>query len=194
MILIVAAMEKEIEEIIKHQKDNTLICLTGIGKVNAAAKLTEYLIKYNIDSIINIGFAGGSSKYQVGDIILVSEATYHDFNLTLFGYEHGQVPGFPTFFKSNHDLVQKIESIMPNLHKEKLFTGDYFMTENLAFDFVCDMEGAALYQTAFMHQIPIVSVKVISDIVGMEKHYESYRAFEEKEGAKALYQIYQKLV
>jgi adenosylhomocysteine nucleosidase len=194
MILIVAAMESEIKEIIQFQKDQTIICQTGIGKVNAAAKLTEYIMKHHIEAIYNFGFAGASDKYQVGDVVLVKDATYHDFDLTLFGYEKGQVPGFPTYFKSDITLVEKIKSKIPNIKEETLYTGDYFMTEKKTFDFVCDMEGAALYQTAWIHQIPIVSLKVISDIVGMDQHYESYQRFEEQQGAKALYQLYQTLI
>ena len=67
------------------------------------------------------------------------------------------------------------------------------MTEKKEESVLVDMEGAALYQTAHRFDIPIVSIKIISDILGMDKHYESYQAFEAEKGADALYEVYLKL-
>jgi adenosylhomocysteine nucleosidase len=37
--------------------------------------------------------------FEVGDVVVVKEVSYHDFNLTMFGYEKGQVPGLPSIFE-----------------------------------------------------------------------------------------------
>lgn len=193
MILICAAMHEEVSEILKHPHPGVDVLITGIGKVNAAAQLSKYLATHQVKSIYNLGFAGASSHFQVSDVIAIEKAIYHDFDLSLFGYEKGQVPGFKPFFLSDPMMLNNIFQ-WHNVKVSTLYTGDYFMTETKKTPFVVDMEGAALYQTAKMFNIPIISIKVISDILGMDKHYENYKAFESEKGALQLLEIYQKLI
>jgi len=193
MILVVAAMNEEVNSIKNHQIPNVELLITGIGKVNAAAKLSSYLAQKSVDAIYNIGFAGASSSYKVGDLIMIEQATYHDFDLTFFGYEKGQVPGLPTFYKSDQSLVNHVKNLFQDIKTGNLFTGDYFMTEKKSIPFVVDMEATALYQVAYQHQVPIISLKVISDILGMDQHHENYKKFESSEGATRLEDVFLKL-
>lgn len=193
MILIVAAMTSEVQAIVNHtEKDHDLL-ITGIGKVNAAAKLSAYLSLHHVDSIINLGFAGATLPYRIGDLVIIEEASYHDFNLTMFGYEMGQVPGMPARFQSDINLKHMISSRIQEAHKGRLLTGDVFMTEKKTERFLVDMEGAALYHVAHIYGIPIISVKVVSDVIGSEKHLESYQKFEAEKGAQVLLQVYQSI-
>lgn len=193
MIVVVAAMKEEIKEIILNEIPTVKVVLTGIGKVNAAGSLSEMIAKCHVDAIYNLGFAGATAPYQVGDVVMVEEASYHDFDLTLFGYEKGQVPGFPKSFQSNPDLMNHVKLRLPNIKSGKLFTGDYFMTESMKEAYLADMEGAALYQVAYKKQIPIVSIKIISDLIGMDNHFNEYKKFEASVGAIVLKNIYLKL-
>ncbi len=193
MILIVAAMQEEISEIIENEHPNINVLLTGIGKVNAAMILSEYLSKNSVDKIINIGFAGGNIAYNVNDIVLVEKASYHDFDLSLFGYKKGQVPGFPEVFQSDETLYNQARKVIENAKSGHLFTGDYFMTTPVEIPAVFDMEGTSLYQVAHYHNIPILSIKIISDVIGMDDHYQSYKTFEQTKGAHMIYHIYQKI-
>ena len=45
MTLIVAAMQEEVSEILKVKSETYDVLVTGVGKVNAAMKLAEYLSK-----------------------------------------------------------------------------------------------------------------------------------------------------
>lgn len=191
MIIVVGAMSEELAAL-KVNKD-TIVVETGIGKVNAAMKLTEAIAKNNITAIYNFGLAGASHHYEVGDKILIKEAMYHDFDLTFFGYEKGQVPNCPIAFESDKKLAEKIKNEFPYIKESRLFTGDYFMTEAVDVPYIVDMEGTALYQVAHHYQIPIVSIKIVSDIVGMDDHYENYKKFESSQGATMINDIYQKL-
>jgi adenosylhomocysteine nucleosidase len=109
----------------------------------------------------------------------------------MFGYEEGQVPGYPAVFKSHLTLVNQIKHLFPHVKKGYLLTGDTFMTDIRPGNYVYDMEGAALYQVAHNYHIPIVSIKVISDVIGMENHIESYTSFEEKIGSQKINEVYQ---
>ena len=195
MTLIVAAMHSEAVNMLQNIMDDTDVIITGVGKVNAAMNLTWYIANAEkpIDRILNLGFAGASAPYQVSDVVLIEQATYHDFDLTLFGYEKGQVPTFPVHFSSDPSMVRWIQKVLPNIKKGQLFTGDYFMTVKKEAPVIVDMEGAALYQVAYRYDIPIASIKIVSDILGMDQHYASYKAFEAEQGAQMLHEVYVKL-
>lgn len=193
MILLVAAMEEEIRDIRKHEYSNIDILLTGIGKVNAAMALTEYLMKHQVDGIINMGFSGATQPFEVGDLVLVRDVLYHDFDLSLFGYQKGQVPGFPERFHSDEKLLKFVLEKMPQMKAGQLLTGDYFKTEHKEQSCLFDMEGAALYQVAHHFNVPCLSIKVVSDVMGMENHFQSYKKFETESGSKLLDQAFSKL-
>ncbi|MBN2267923.1 MAG: 5'-methylthioadenosine/S-adenosylhomocysteine nucleosidase [Acholeplasmataceae bacterium] len=193
MILCCIAMEDEMKYIVNHRSFNTKLILTGIGKVNAASHLAESIARNHVEKIINLGFAGASNGYEVGDLVLVERASYHDFDLTMFGYEKGQVPGCPSYFQSDHELVEDVLKKYPHIKRGELFTGDYFMTHDLDHKVIVDMEGAALYQVAHAFNVPIISIKVISDIIG-HGNTEAYDTFNAEHGAKLLEEVYSKLI
>lgn len=193
MILFVVAMYEEGNEILQDSIYKNDLIITGIGKTNAAMKLTEYLSQHDVDYIVNIGFAGGNIAYEVNDVVIVNHASYHDFDLRLFGYKKGQVPGYPEIFSSNSYLLDKINNALPHAKMGHLYTGDYFMTDRVDEPAVFDMEGTSLYQVAWHFKVPIISVKLISDVIGMDDHYNSYKSFEQTQGAKMLHDIYKKI-
>lgn len=190
MILVVAAMQEEIKDIAKSILPNTHVVVTGVGKVNAAMKLTEIIQKERIEAIINVGFAGATENYTVGDLVLIKQAKYHDFDLTMFNYQHGQVPGYPAFFESDQKWIMNIKKHVINIKDGNLLTGDCFMTNKVTGHVLFDMEGAALYQVAHHFQIPIVSIKVVSDVVGMDDHVAHYKKFEAEQGSVLLKNVY----
>lgn len=195
MTLIVAAMQEEVSEILKSEnKNNVDVLVTGIGKVNAAMHLSSYLTKHTVSKIINIGFAGGNIKYHINDVVWVKQAIYHDFDLSFFGYEKGQVPGFPAMYLPNKKLFDKTFKTLINAKKGLLFTGDYFMTTPSLEASIYDMEGASLFQVAHFFNIPMISIKVISDVIGAENHYEEYKTFEKEKGALLLLDVYKKIM
>jgi adenosylhomocysteine nucleosidase len=193
MILVVVAMQEEVKEIINYPNEFVKVIITGVGKVNATRALTEAILKYDVEKIYNLGFAGATKPYGVGDIVAIESATYHDFDLSIFGYEKGQVPHHPSQFKSDQKMLNQLESKIKDIKKGQLMTGDYFMTNEPKYPCAVDMEGASLYQVAYYYKIPILSIKVISDLIGMTDHIENYKRFEENQGALALRLVYQKL-
>lgn len=197
MILIIGAMASEtmkIETLIKNPDYLTIsskaivtgeimgkkvmLATTGVGKTNAALTLSAILATYPIESIINVGLVGGFKPLHQGDMVIIKEAAYHDFDLSIFGYELGQVPQMPTYYPSSESLIHAVSSKL-DLKHVRLYTGDKFLTSPLEMGSVCDMEGAALYQTAYLYQTPIISIKVVSDVVGEQAQIEDYELFEQ---------------
>ncbi|MDR2822201.1 MAG: 5'-methylthioadenosine/S-adenosylhomocysteine nucleosidase [Acholeplasmatales bacterium] len=143
--------------------------VTGVGKVLSAISTTKFILKTKPSELINIGFAGGTKEYLVNDKVLIEKSTYHDYDLSMFGYEKGQVPGYPTFFVPDESLLKLCEKKITHFKKGTLYTGDYFMNEIKNIPMIFDMEGNSISQTAYYFNIPCILIKVISDIVGISK-------------------------
>ena len=65
----------------------------GIGKVNAGICAQILADNFDVTHIINTGVAGSlDARLDIGDIVVSTAATYHDMDLTVFGYRIGEVP------------------------------------------------------------------------------------------------------
>lgn len=202
MVLIVCAMESEAREIKKAIKDLEIfdlspqkyyykgilkgkpvaLVVTGIGKVNSSIMTSLVLAKESFDYIVNIGYAGGVLPYKVGDSVVIKDASYHDVDVTSINnmYEVGQVPNMPHPFLSDFELVKKLKFTL-KANALSLYTGDKFMTQKIHdAPGVYDMEGAAIYQAAYIFETPVISIKLISDILDSETQKDDYARFEEK--------------
>jgi len=183
MIAVVTAMTNEASEIISHlnlvkekpfaiytgkvHKHHICLIISGVGKVNAAMATTHIIGLYNPRLIINLGLAG-AHQLEYGQSYLIKNACYHDFDLTLFGYEAGQVPKYPAVFHSANLSGLPFE-------KTNLYTGDYFSVKTLDNKpYLADMEGAAIFQVAYQYKIDVVSVKTVSDIIGDSEQHSLY--------------------
>ena len=187
MRLFVFAMQEEVRGLRYNKHDdnlykfigveNAFFVLTGVGKIQAAMKVTEMIMKYDVESVINVGFSGATKEYRIGDVVLIEKATFHDFDLTTFGYEHGQVPGFDKWFSVDRYLKLMITKKLINLKFGNLFTGDKFMTDGFTERMVFDMEGAAIALVCKKFNKPWASIKIITDNVGVEQQINEYQEF-----------------
>ena len=189
----VFAMQDERASVTSRQEevvydDNVYYLKTGIGKVNAASSLTKFLENHDIDQIINIGLAGSVSNHDVLDVVIIKQAYFHDVDATLFGYPKYQVPGMPLTYESDLQLLETCKKISFQ-SIDTLYTGDQFITQKMPFEGVVDMEGAALYQVAYLYHKPIISIKVVSDVIGKK----SYQSFEMNQGSEKIADIIKQL-
>jgi len=209
-VAIIGAMEEEVKllrskmadpateihagyEYYRGQINETDIILlrSGIGKVNAAISTAVLLNNYHPDFVINTGSAGGfHTDLDVGDIVISSSVCHHDVDVTPFGYNLGQVPGMPSCFLPDENLVkaaqQSIEALGEVVHMHGLIaTGDRFMHQpddvantrnNFPEMIACEMEAAAVAQACHTFDKPFVIIRSLSDIAGKEnaKTFEEY--------------------
>ncbi|WP_207061144.1 5'-methylthioadenosine/S-adenosylhomocysteine nucleosidase [Motiliproteus sp. SC1-56] len=156
---------------------------SGIGKVNAAIGTTIMLERYAPDCIINTGSAGGfAQELEIGDVVISSEVRQHDFDLTVFGYEPGQVPQMPPAFLPDPFLVGVAEHSIATVEGVKtvkglIATGDAFMDcpEKVAATrarfptmLAAEMEAGAIAQTCHRFGVPFIIFRALSDIAGKE--------------------------
>ncbi|MEH6649820.1 MAG: 5'-methylthioadenosine/S-adenosylhomocysteine nucleosidase [Motiliproteus sp.] len=202
IIGVIGAMEEEViclRDQLEQRQDMTLagyefhsgilagqqvvLLKSGIGKVNAAIGTTILLERYSPDCIINTGSAGGfAADLEVGDVVISSEVRQHDFDLTVFGYEHGQVPNMPPAWEPDPLLVKIAQTSIATVHDVKtelglIATGDAFMADPAKVEearakfpqmLAVEMEAGAIAQTCFRFEVPFIIFRALSDIAGKE--------------------------
>ncbi len=170
--------------------DNEIIlCESGIGKVNAAIAATLLISNFEVELIVNTGIAGGLGGAGYKDVVIASGLSYHDFDLRLFGYDYGQLPGMPKVLPVNPEALMNVKSVLNKLkiaYKEGIvLSGDQFVSslsklENVTVGNVMavEMEGAAIAHVAMKAGVDFIVLRYISDIVGAKSQNDDYLKFE----------------
>ena len=153
------------------------LCICGVGKVNAALGTQLLVSKFDAEKILNFGVAGGLNKNtELCEVYQISAAVQFDFDLVQL---NGTKIGTLNEYEENYLTLNLFKAKFP---KRKLGTADRFndspddytlLTEELNAD-IRDMEGAAIVQAAFAAELPVYSVKAISDVAGSGSTTEQY--------------------
>lgn len=185
---------------------DVVILLSGIGKVAAAVGTTILIDQFNPDVIINTGSAGGlSTDLTVGDVVISTDVRYHDVDVTLFGYEYGQLPKMPAGFTPDEKLIsvaKKASVRVSGMHITDglIITGDSFIHDPVWVDEIktklppmkaTEMEAAAIAQVCHMSQKPFLIIRSISDVPGQEskQSFEEFLVVAAKNSAKLVEEI-----
>jgi len=162
-----------------------ILLKSGIGKVNAAIGTTLLLQMFEPDCVINTGSVGGfDAALEVGDVVISDEVCHHDVDVTVFGYEPGQVPGLPATFTADPLLARLAEESIAQMTQARtvrglIATGDSFMScpqrvahARTLFPTVkaVEMEAAAIAQTCHLFGTPFIVIRALSDIAGKESN------------------------
>lgn len=150
----------------------------GVGKVNAAICAQVLCDCFGVTHLVNTGIAGSlCAQLDIGDLVISTDAMYHDFDCVHFGYEMGRVPGMDvTAFPGDQALaalaLEAAESVHPgHCHMGRIASGDLFVAEKSAREAIIgktqalctEMEGAAIAHTAYLNGIPFAIIRAISD-------------------------------
>ena len=211
---IIGAMDLEVETLKSHMNDvkisrkagmeflegtlnqsTVVIVKCGIGKVNAGICVQILADLYQVTHIINTGVAGSlQAQIDIGDIVISSDALYHDMDVTALGYPIGQIPQIDTFaFPADEKLASlaksSCESVNPDIHvfTGRVVSGDQFISSKEVknkiienFHASCtEMEGAAIAHASYLNQIPFVIIRAISDKADDSAEMD-YPTFEKK--------------
>jgi adenosylhomocysteine nucleosidase len=156
---------------------NLLATVCGVGKVNAAACLSQVLSTYAVERIIGVGVAGGIGEgLRIGDVVVCRDAIQHDFDLQIFNYERGTIPRLRIReFPADDEMVKKALNCAGNnggisVREGRVLSGDRFVTGSegrelhTVFTADCvDMETAAWAHVAYLYKVPWVAIRSISD-------------------------------
>ena len=162
----------------------------GVGKVNAGVGCALLIDRYKPSLIINTGSAVGIGPgLKFGDAVISTGLVYHDVDVTAFHHAPGQIPGQPQVFAVEEGLVRLAEKAVDELRREGILPGDFnnvrgvigsgdvFMHEPERIAEVrrrfpeiraVEMEGAAIAHTCALFSTPVIIIRALSDIAGLE--------------------------
>lgn len=133
---------------------------TGVAKARAALRLMHAVCEFHPDMVINFG-TSGTVNHEVGDIIICNRFVDRDLRNVHFGDVISEI----VFEDINmSELLGKETNAISS---GTVNTGDSFVTEVADFEGDCiDMEAFAEADVCREMNIPFVSVKYITDVVG----------------------------
>ena len=156
-----------------------VIVRSGVAKVNAGICVQILVDLFDVTHIINTGVAGSlDARINIGDIVLSTDACYHDVDATVFGYKKGEVPqlgvhAFPADASLREAAKAAIKKAAPDLgvFEGRVCSGDQFVSSPDVKKAIIDeqggmcteMEGAAIAQGCYLNRIPFVIIRAISD-------------------------------
>lgn len=176
-----------------------IISLSKVGLIHASSSLTIAIEKYHPAMILNIGIAGATDKELHTKDIVVGESiiNINSYRTPYKKEKEGSNPNeweLLTFLSGELDRLieekteEKLLSITKkilkgkNIHIGKIGSGDVWNREfdrimylNKKYNIICeDMESIATYTIANRNNIPVISIKMISDniITGEEYNRE----------------------
>lgn len=193
MIGIVAAMQKEIdemlllcEEVSQKQVVNTtvyeaclagkevVLCLSGVGKGNAAIATTILTLHYPLEAILNIGTAGGlRADEHVLDVVVSNQVVQHDFDTSGIDGECG----YGLFYEADQRLLAITTEVLSEMdiphHIGLVATGDQFIHETAQIERIlslypqsicAEMEAGGVAQAVAYAKIPFIVLRSLSDV------------------------------
>lgn len=130
---------------------------TGVGKVQAAMNLMRAIYEFCPDAILNVGTAG-TIRHNVGDVFVCRNFIDRDL-------EKVALPGIGSRISFDNKIgISKIDGCDDMCWCN---TGDSFVTD------ICDIEGDVVDMEAYAEaevcksmNIPFVSVKYVTDVIG----------------------------
>lgn len=171
---------------------HVVIVQSGVGKVNAALCAQRLILQFGVTAIINTGIAGAMAHgLKVQDVVISTDALYHDVNAVDFGYKITEIPGMKcSDFPADSKLISAAEKAFASLEEAKghalvkgrIATGDQFIAskelkakimENCNPACV-EMEGAAIAHACYMNNLPFIIIRCMSDMAddNGEKTYD----------------------
>ena len=161
-VLIVSALEIETD----NKLDDWNLIYTGVGKINATLKLTEYLNDFQFSNpkiVINFGTAG-SRKIPIHTLVDCTRFIQRDMNTVGLGFPRGITP-----FEQSSAYAMDFSHIANPIDKNYICgTGDNFV-DNISTEMeeveVFDMEAYALAKVCWRYKVDFISYKYITDNV-----------------------------
>jgi adenosylhomocysteine nucleosidase len=158
--LVVMALELESQGLFAERGISVLY--TGIGKVNAAYRLTRALAEHRAEQgvlprVVNFGTVG-SPTLEAGSVVACRRFVQRDMDVSGLGFPLGTTPF--------EEVPARLEfpALFPELPAAVCGTGDRFETGRPAVDCdVIDMEGYALAKVCHLEGAELGAVKFVTD-------------------------------
>ncbi|ADG41333.1 MULTISPECIES: 5'-methylthioadenosine/adenosylhomocysteine nucleosidase [Leuconostoc] len=156
----------------QYNGHEVILTESGIGKVAAASATTVMIDNFQPDLIVNTGSAGAlDPQLKIGDEVIGTRIAYSDVDVTVFGYEFGQLPNKPLYFEADTQVVKAFEKLTA-VKEGLIVSGDQFVQmdakQRILSHFpealVAEMEAAAVAQVAYQFNTPFIVLRGVSDL------------------------------
>ena len=158
-------------------KRRVAIAKCGIGKVFAALAAEAMIIMYQPDLIVNTGVGGAlRTGISVCDCLVADKLVQHDMDTSPLGDPKGLISGINMiYFETDKRAMEIVRSACSKFgircHTGTIASGDAFVStkeqkDRIRKEFdasVCEMEGAAIAQVAYVNKTPCCVIRAVSD-------------------------------
>ncbi len=155
------------------QNTEVIVCMSGVGKANAAHGATLLIEKFKPDTVYVIGVGGAypSSGLKIGDVVIAENEIYGDEGLMvkngfftmkeILGYPENDFPMFVP--KKMRNSIVKGNFVTVSTCTGTLERGKEIEKK---FNAICEnMEGAAIAHICSLSGIPVSEIRGISNII-----------------------------
>lgn len=160
--------------------------VSGVGKVFAAICAEAMILSFKPSVLINTGVAGTlTDELSIGDVAVADSIVQHDMDTSPLGDPIGLISGInkvkiPADKAVSEKIAQCVRTLGVNVRTGTIASGDQFINGDKkklwikeSFGAIaCEMEGAAVGQTAYVNSVPFAIVRAISDGAGGESHID----------------------
>jgi len=227
-LAIMGAMEEEITPLLEYFTDikkiefanntyyevklnnlDVVIAYSKIGKVFSTLTAATMIEKFDCDTLLFSGVAGGiNPELKIGDLIVANKLSQHDLDITAFGHPHGYVPGGEVYINTD----ERLKNIALEVAKENnikiiegiIATGDQFVCDENRKNFIqttfnadaLEMEGASVAVVCDALNVPCLILRAISDTADMDAgfNFDEFLETSAKNSANFMLKVIKKLI
>lgn len=167
-----------------YQGVELVIAYSKIGKVFSTLTATTMIERFGATKLLFSGVAGAiSPELQVGDLIVATELSQHDLDITAFGHPFGYVPEGAVYVKADEELIALSKEVASELGKQVkegiIATGDQFVANEERKNWIgetfkadaLEMEGASVAVVCDSLEVPFFILRAISDAADMDASF-----------------------
>ena len=147
---------------------------SGVGEIRAAMTFQLLVDRFDVDVVLNFGFVGSlDNRFDIGDIVLAEKIVHYQFDTSAIdNVPAGQYDGNDSiYFTADKALIEKVQNELPyKLPEVIVASGDKFVASKDDKEYlrtlgaqICEMECAGLVIASQRNNVPLLSMKVISD-------------------------------
>ncbi len=153
---------------------DTVVCICGVGKVNAAMGSQALIDHFGVSEVYNAGVAGCFHDFPVGTLVVAHHSVQHDMDTSAVGDPLGLIPSLDIIELPCQGVEESVEVLTQAGLEPRtgvVATGDWFgrdytraaMLRDHFSATVCDMEAGAVAQVCLRNDIPFRCLKIVSD-------------------------------
>ncbi|WP_457744750.1 5'-methylthioadenosine/adenosylhomocysteine nucleosidase [Sulfurimonas sp.] len=161
-----------------------VIAYSKIGKVFSTLTATTLCEHFGAKKLLFSGVAGAiSHKLKIGDLIVATQLTQHDLDITAFGHPFGYVPEGAVFVEADKEMIEISKEVAKEMGKSVqegiIATGDQFVANEERKNWIgetfgadaLEMEGASVAVVCDALDVPFFILRAISDAADMDASF-----------------------